>query len=70
MGRKRIYTDQQRKERKKMYDIRYQNKRYKEDREFCQMKKIRSKNYYIRKNEPQRNVEVEIQEDKQNDEKN
>jgi hypothetical protein len=33
MGRTKIYTDEERKERKKQYDIMYQIERYKKDEE-------------------------------------
>lgn len=39
MARRRIYSDEERKERKKIYDLKYQNKRYKIDPEYREKKK-------------------------------
>lgn len=59
MGRRRIFSDEERKERKKAYDIKYQNKRYNEDPEFREMKnRINNANYH--KTKKRNNVEIEI----------
>lgn len=48
MARRRIYSDEERKERKKIYDLKYQNKRYKIDPEYREKKKRYSKITYSR----------------------
>lgn len=59
MGRCRIFSDEERKERKKAYDIKYQNKRYNEDPEFREMKnRINNTNYH--KTKKRNNVEIEV----------
>jgi hypothetical protein len=52
MGRKRVYTDEERKQRKKDYDIKYQNARYKTDTVYREMKKGISNNHYAKKTKP------------------
>jgi hypothetical protein len=45
MARPRVYSEEERKQRKKDYDIRYQNERYGKDEQYREMKK---KNQYVR----------------------
>ena len=46
MGRHRILSDEERKERKKAYDIEYQKTRYHSDRKYRETVKANSNNYY------------------------
>jgi len=50
MGRRRLYSDEERKERKKQYDIKYQYERYRNDPDFRNVKnegnKIRYRKLY------------------------
>jgi macrodomain Ter protein organizer (MatP/YcbG family) len=52
MGRKRVFTDEERKERKKAYDLKYQNNRYRTDAVYRDMKKGISNNHYAKKIKP------------------
>lgn len=47
----RKYTDEERKQRKKIYDNKYQNKRYKDDEEYRKIKITKAKLYYKKKRE-------------------
>ena len=49
MARKRVFTDEERKQRKKEYDIKYQNNRYKTDAVYREMKKGVTHNQYTKK---------------------
>lgn len=49
MARKRVFTDEERKQRKKDYDIKYQNNRYKTDAVYREMKKDTTHIRYIKK---------------------
>jgi hypothetical protein len=55
MGRPRIYSDEERKERKKKYDNKYQNARYAVDEEYRKMKsdinKANHEKYKLLKNQ-------------------
>jgi len=48
MGRRKIYTEEEKKERKKKYDIEYQNKKYHEDPEYRQWKIWSSSIQYLK----------------------
>lgn len=52
MGRRKIYTEEEKKQRKKEYDIKYQNKRYENDENYRDKKKELSQKKYneIKKN--------------------
>lgn len=49
MPKPRIYSDEERKQRKKEYDIKYQRERYNNDEKFREMKKNSGKNVYNKK---------------------
>ncbi len=47
MGRRKLYTSEEdRKEKKKIYDLQYQNNRYKQDPEYRAIKKLNSYTQY------------------------
>ncbi len=60
MARPRIYSDDERKERKKEYDIRYQNERYKIDSTYRDLKKDIANNTYLKSKEIRKSIRDSI----------
>ena len=58
MARKRVLTDEERKQRKRAYDLKYQNNRYKTDPDYRDMKKGISNNHYAKKTKPAEPVKI------------
>jgi hypothetical protein len=50
-GRPTLLSDEERIEHKRLYDLKYQKKRYIEDPEFKEKRKIKQKIYYQKKKE-------------------
>ncbi len=60
MGRPRLYDNDERKERKKEYDIRYQNERYKIDSTYRDLKKDIANNTYLKSKEIRKSIRDSI----------
>jgi len=60
MGRPRLYDNDERKERKKEYDIRYQNERYKIDSIYRDLKKDIANNTYLKSKEIRKSIRESI----------